>query len=362
MSRRQQWRAFAALLLTAAFLGGSVHAYVGAAKSVVLVVDGEPQRIATMTRSVGELLKHADVAVNERDVVTPSITTALADRAVVIVKIARPVTVDVDGRVSTHYVTALDVDSALGEIGLGEDAWVNLARSTPVSVEGISLQVRQPKRIVFSVAGKRQAIVSTAPHVRAALREAGISLGALDRVNVPLSQALHKGMLVNVTRVKQAQVTRLEKIRFESTRIYDKSMLEYKRVVKSQGRNGIKRTTYLLTYENGKVARRSVVASTVVQPARPAVVVIGTKKRTVDQLNWARLAKCESHGNPRAVSKGALYHGLFQFSLTAWKSVGGSGKPSRASAEEQLMRAKLLYVKRGGASPWPHCGRLLFTD
>jgi LysM repeat protein len=72
---------------------------------------------------------------------------------------------------------------------------------------------------------------------------------------------------------------------------------------------------------------------------------------------WAKVANCESSGNPRAVNSGG-YYGLFQFDLQTWRSVGGSGNPTNASAGEQLMRAKKLYSQRG-ASPWPVCGRYL---
>ena len=72
---------------------------------------------------------------------------------------------------------------------------------------------------------------------------------------------------------------------------------------------------------------------------------------------WAKVANCESGGNPRAVN-GAGYYGLFQFDMQTWRSVGGSGSPTKASAGEQLMRAKKLYAQRG-ASPWPVCGKYL---
>ncbi|RZT12538.1 LysM domain-containing protein [Kribbella sp. VKM Ac-2569] len=72
---------------------------------------------------------------------------------------------------------------------------------------------------------------------------------------------------------------------------------------------------------------------------------------------WAKVANCESSGNPRAVNP-AGYYGLFQFDLRTWRSVGGSGNPAKASAAEQLMRAKKLYAQRG-ASPWPVCGKYL---
>ncbi|GAA0950999.1 hypothetical protein GCM10009554_51770 [Kribbella koreensis] len=72
---------------------------------------------------------------------------------------------------------------------------------------------------------------------------------------------------------------------------------------------------------------------------------------------WAKVANCESSGNPKAVNP-AGYYGLFQFDLQTWRSVGGTGNPTKASAAEQLMRAKKLYAQRG-ASPWPVCGKYL---
>jgi len=79
-----------------------------------------------------------------------------------------------------------------------------------------------------------------------------------------------------------------------------------------------------------------------------------------DSLNWAALAKCESGGNPRAVNPSGQYFGLYQFSLSTWRAVGGSGNPIDNSSAEQTYRAKILY-KRAGAGQWPHCGPRLFT-
>ena len=74
-----------------------------------------------------------------------------------------------------------------------------------------------------------------------------------------------------------------------------------------------------------------------------------------DGLNWSGLAACESGGNASAVDPSGTYHGLYQFDAGTWQSVGGSGVASQASAEEQTMRAQMLYEQRGSA-PWPVCG------
>lgn len=73
---------------------------------------------------------------------------------------------------------------------------------------------------------------------------------------------------------------------------------------------------------------------------------------------WVALAACESGGDPTAVSPSGRYRGLYQFDVTTWASVGGSGDPAAASASEQTLRAKRLQAARGW-SPWPACSRQL---
>jgi peptidoglycan hydrolase-like protein with peptidoglycan-binding domain len=69
-----------------------------------------------------------------------------------------------------------------------------------------------------------------------------------------------------------------------------------------------------------------------------------------------RIARCESGGDPRAVSANGRYFGKYQFSRATWRSVGGRGNPARASEAEQDRRAAILY-EREGTAPWPVCGR-----
>jgi hypothetical protein len=73
---------------------------------------------------------------------------------------------------------------------------------------------------------------------------------------------------------------------------------------------------------------------------------------------WKSLAMCESSLRPDVVSKTGKYHGLFQFDQRSWAYVGGTGKPSRATVREQLVRAKALK-KIQGWEAWPTCSRKL---
>ena len=67
-----------------------------------------------------------------------------------------------------------------------------------------------------------------------------------------------------------------------------------------------------------------------------------------------RIARCESGGNPRAVSRDGRYRGKYQFSMATWRSLGGRGDPARAPESVQDRMAIKLYRMRGSA-PWGAC-------
>jgi peptidoglycan hydrolase-like protein with peptidoglycan-binding domain len=68
----------------------------------------------------------------------------------------------------------------------------------------------------------------------------------------------------------------------------------------------------------------------------------------------AKIAQCESGGNPAAVSANGRYFGKYQFSRDTWEALGGSGSPAKANEATQDRFAARLYAQRGTA-PWPAC-------
>jgi len=74
-----------------------------------------------------------------------------------------------------------------------------------------------------------------------------------------------------------------------------------------------------------------------------------------DRSHLRSIASCESHNNPRAVSSSGAYRGLYQFSFSTWRVVGGSGDPAAAPRSEQTWRAWVL-LKNHGSGHWPVCG------
>jgi len=69
----------------------------------------------------------------------------------------------------------------------------------------------------------------------------------------------------------------------------------------------------------------------------------------------AKIAQCESGGDPTAVSASGRYRGKYQFSRATWRDMGGTGDPAAAPESVQDAMAAKLLAQRGTA-PWPTCG------
>ena len=103
-----------------------------------------------------------------------------------------------------------------------------------------------------------------------------------------------------------------------------------------------------------EIAAEEAEAAAEAAAAEEAAAVESTETSTSTSPELSSIAECESGGDYSA-NTGNGYYGAYQFTQETWESVGGSGLPSEASAEEQDMRAQML-LEQSGSSPWPNCG------
>ena len=73
------------------------------------------------------------------------------------------------------------------------------------------------------------------------------------------------------------------------------------------------------------------------------------------------IAKCESGGDPKAVSSDGRYRGKYQFTRSTWRRLGGKGDPAEAAEATQDRFALKLY-RAEGVEPWGDCGRAASGD
>lgn len=364
-------------------LAGGTTAYAVAHKTVTLDVDGEVTRVSTFAGSVDGVLSDAGVDLGGRDTVAPAEPTALVEGAEIVVRHARQVTVTVDGSETAVWTTALTADEALGTLSTrGGDVRLVASRSAAGGRAEIPLDLDGPVDVV--VDGATHTVTKTTGGVAAVLEGLGVTLTDLDRVSVRRSET--GAVTVVVNRVVVQDVAEVTPIGFEVVEQDDADRLVGTKAVVTDGVEGQRTVVHRITTVDAVETARETVSDAVTTVPVTEVVAVGTKPRPVAPkpartpaassgatqapsqpapaasgggLNWAALAACESGGRANAVSATGKYHGLYQFSVSTWAAVGGSGLPSQASADEQTMRAQMLF-DRAGAGQWPHCGPRLF--
>lgn len=230
------------------------------------------------------------------------------------------------------------------------------ARSSVRSI--LPMQIRLPEQVRIFADGRVRTINTMAITVSDVVKEAKISMGPHDLINAPLPTHIFSGLQIRITRITEVRSVKQIKIPYIVRRILSRKVLVGKRILKSRGVSGMAEVRSIKILADGKIVKTTIVSKLTIKPAHDARIIVGTRPRTVNDLNWAAVAQCESRGNPRSSNSANGYYGMFQFSVTAWKTAGGSGNPMDYSAAEQLMRAKRLYQIRGWRA-WPVCGKLL---
>ena len=365
-------------LVLVGLVGGS-FAYFMAQKTVTLTVDGQSREVSTYADTVGEVLSDEGLQPASHDVVLPAKDAAVGDGDTVVLNRARPLALTVDGVRSDVYTTARSVDGALDELGYrADDLVLSASRSERVPLDGMNLSVQTPKDVTLIADGQQQVVSTTAATAGDLLAERGIALSPTDRTSLFPTQPLLDAMVLQVFRVQVSDVAAVQPIDYKTVETPDAEALVGTRTVTTKGVEGEQKTTYRVTVTDGVETGREQTGTAVTRPAVDQQVAVGTKPKPAAPapaaaapsssgsavaptssggLNWAALAQCESGGNPRAVNP-AGYYGLYQFSLSTWAGVGGSGNPINASPAEQTQRAQMLY-DRSGAGQWG-CGSHLF--
>jgi uncharacterized protein YabE (DUF348 family) len=347
----------------AIMLAGGGVAVARAQKTVTVDVDGRLTTLSTFSGSVAGVLEAEDITVGGRDALTPAADTGLADGDEIVVRHARRVTVLVDGEQTTVWTTALSVDEALGTLtARGRDVRLLASRSAAGRRADLPLQLAVRGQVDVVADGQTRT-VAAAQGLEDALASLDLTVGELDRVSV--TRAEGGRLQVVLQRVAVGEQPQVTPIPFETTTEETDELYKGQQREARAGVDGELTTTYRITTVDGVEESRETLSEVVTREPVARVVRVGTKARPAPVSGtvvtgdvWGALAKCESGGNPLAVSSNGLYYGLYQFSLSTWRAMGGSGLPTEASAAEQTQRAQALQA-RSGWGQWPACAAKL---
>ena len=355
-------------------VAGSV-AWLSMDKSVTLTVDGEARAVKTYASTVGGVLDDQNITVGNHDTLAPGRDARISDGAEIVLRRGRLITLTVDGQTRQVWTTATTVQDALDQIGYRQaNLWTSSDRSTRLPLDGYQLTLRTPKSVTIVADGAKRTITTTAATVGEALDQAGVDIGANDKLSPLWTSPVRAGMTITLTRLTTKTTTTEAVVEYKTIEKTDANADPGSRTVQTKGVTGLQQVTTVMTYVDGKLTSSKVTKRVVTKKPVDEVVVVGPEPEssappvaqpagcadfpTTGGLNWCGLAQCESGLNPNAYNPAGPYYGLYQFDVQTWQANGGSGTPSGKSIAEQTRVAYNLYQARGRA-PWPVCGKNL---
>ncbi|MFP5367854.1 resuscitation-promoting factor [Pseudarthrobacter phenanthrenivorans] len=367
----------AQLLVLCALVVGLV-AFVGNNKTITLNVDGKVSSVQTFGGTVGQVVKSANLELNPADRISPAVDASVRNGTVINVNKAKEVKVSLDGSEKVVNTTAQDVAGLVTELGVASASSVSVPKDAQLSVAGSYVSISTPKSVSIVADGKVDTATTTAATVGKVLEDAGLTLGANDRMSQPANAHVVNNMVIKVSRVDNTRTdVTSEDVPFESVTTESAELLKGEKEVTQAGVAGKVEKTYKLVLVDGREASRTLVSENVaVQPVTEKITV-GTKPKPVAQaapaasagtntgaaapamMNeamWDKIAQCESGGN-WSINTGNGYYGGLQFDIQTWIGAGGGAyapNASLATKAQQIDIANRVYAQRG-LQPWG-CG------
>ena len=366
---------------TAVLVAGTAAAGVATSyRHVTVEVDGVTHDVSGFFTTAGDALSTAGVSVGAHDLVAPASDQSVSNGDTVVVRTATEYTVTVDGTATTAWSTASTVSGVLNALPAQASSM-----AADRSYTRAEMPLGEAGQTIHVVAdGTTTDVVASADEgTTAILDKAGVSAGPIDRVILENSGG---EATLRVSRVVRGSESTTTEIPFETEEREDPEAEEGTETVVQEGVAGSEVTEAYQETIDGNVTVSAVLSTTRTEPTT-RIVSKGTKEKKAEEAKtstdsssssssssagsssssssgsagsavisgddaaiWAAIAQCESGGNP-SINTGNGYYGMYQFSLPTWRSVGGSGLPSDASAEEQTMRARMLQ-QRAGWGQW----------
>lgn len=355
---------------TALLVAGTAAAAVGTSyRHVTVEVDGVSRDVSGFFITAGDALNTAGVSVGSHDLVAPASDQRVTNGDTVVVRTATEYDVTVDGNRTTAWSTASSISGVLSALPA-----VSSSMAADRSYTRAEMPLGEGGETIHVVAdgATTDVVASAAEGTTAILQKAGISAGPIDRVTLENSGG---DITLRVARVVRGNITTTTEIPYDTEEREDAEAEQGTEKTVQEGVVGSQTTESYQETIDGQVTVSAVLTTTRTEPT-PRIISKGTKEKKAEETKnssdssssssssssspavasgddaaiWAAIAQCESGGNP-STNTGNGYYGMYQFSLPTWQSVGGTGLPSDASAEEQTMRARMLQ-QRAGWGQW----------
>ncbi|HYZ91099.1 MAG TPA: ubiquitin-like domain-containing protein [Actinomycetota bacterium] len=265
------------LLVIGVAVGAPVLAFAGQ-RRVTVDVEGKVKQTATYATSATELLERKGVTARRADLVTPG-RKNIEDGDRVVFRRAKSVRLVVDGDPRRVLARGLTVGEALHDLGLVPGPKDHVFPESGEKLRPtMSIFVRNAIHAKVRVDGRLRDVVSSADTVRNLLTQAGVAIGKNDYVFPARDTEPRDGMWIRVVRVRRIVTERSVRLPFEVVTHRDANMESGVRKIIQQGGEGLKVQRFSVLLEDGRRVSSTLLSERVLRPVRNHIVRVGVKE------------------------------------------------------------------------------------
>lgn len=282
---------FTALLLAALIIISAVSLGACSGKEINIDIDdaGSVTQIAAKVgMTVNEVLTEAKITLGEKDETEPEADEKITeDTKEIVVKRYAKVTIVKGSEKKEVELVGGKVKDALekAKIKLEEGETTDPSEDTYLK-DGMTVTIiNNSQKVSLTVDGKTTEMSTKALTVEDFLKDAKITLGEFDELNVKKTDKITKGMKIIITRVEYKEETKTEEIDYEIEENYDSSMNAGESKVTQEGKTGEKEVKYKVKYVDGKETSREKISEKVTTKPVTKKITVGTKQNEEQNNN-----------------------------------------------------------------------------
>lgn len=265
-------RGLAIVLMGMIFLT-SAFSVAALSKTVVISVDDQSFSVNTMSSNTDEILENAGVNVGPYDIIT---STEENNTLYIGVQRAFDVVLNVRGESKTFQFANGTVADVLkkANVVLNDNTAVTPDKTTKLT-ENMKIEVIYLKDVVLNDGGKSKTVKVPEGNVKDALAYLQVQVNKDDKVNVKLTDVIKDNMKITITRVQYKDVKSKEAVPFETVTTYTDELQPGETKTVTKGVKGEKDVITRQKIVNGKVAQKKVIKETLSKKPVNAEVLEG---------------------------------------------------------------------------------------
>ncbi|GAB6259646.1 MULTISPECIES: ubiquitin-like domain-containing protein [Peribacillus] len=279
--------------------------YQGTKDTVTIMLDGKKEVVRTHAATVNDMLEDLEITVQAADYVHPSRATKVDDDLEVVWKPAQKIVMVQDGKTEEVWSTAETVDDLLKDqdLSVKEQDKITPSKNTKLKAN-MEVAIDKAFSLKLVVGGNEKQVWSTSTTVADFLKQQGVKLNDLDRVEPELTEKVEAENTVNVVRIEKVTDVVEEPVDFAVITKKDDSLSKGKEKIVKEGKDGLISKKYEVVKENGKEVKRELLSERVVNKKQDKVVTVGTRT-TVAQASRGVTNVSSSSGKEIYVSSTA---------------------------------------------------------